>query len=83
MFPGLNDADCLAAGMRHGDLRSAADRFRATGGRGADRPARSRGFGAAGHGIGALVARMGMRPRRAPEASSTTAAPPAAMGTAR
>ncbi len=83
MMLGLSEAGCMAAGVRHEELRSEAGRRRSAGNRAADCPARSRGFGSAGHGIGALVARIGMRSRRAPEASSTTAAPPAALGTAR
>ncbi len=83
MFPGLNDADCLAAGMRHGDLRSAAGRFRSTGGCGADRPARSRGFGAARRGVGTLVARRGMRLRGAHGTAGPAAGPPSALRPAR
>ena len=83
MMLGLSEADCAAAGARREELRSEAGRRRSAGNRAADRPARSPGFGSAGHGIAALVARTGMRPRRPPEASSTTAAPPAALGTAR
>ena len=80
---GLNAADCQAAGARYEDLRSQADRFRSAGNLDADAPARSRGFAAARHGIGTLMARMGMRLRGRPEAGGTTAAPPAALRSAR
>ena len=74
MILGLNDADCLAAGMRSEDLRSAADRFRSAGSRGVDRPARARGIAAARHGLSTLMVRLGARPR---------VTPPAALGTTR
>jgi len=76
MILGLNDADCLAAAMRHDDLRSAAERNRSAANRGIDQPARSRGFAA-------LIARFGPRPRVTPEASGAAAAPSAALGSAR
>ena len=79
MMLGLNAADCLAAGARYEDLRSQADRFRSAGSRGVGRPAPSRGIGAARHGIGTLLARIGPRPRVAPEASKT----PTVAGAAR
>ena len=79
MMLGLNAADCQAAGARYEDLRSQADRFRSAGNRGADAPARSRGFGAARLGVGTMVARLGPRPRVAPEARKT----PAVVGAAR
>jgi len=83
MMLGLNAADCLAAGARHQDLRREADRNRAARDHDADAPGRSRGVGAARHGIGAVMARFGARPQGVPQAGSTTAAPPAALGTAR
>ena len=83
MMLGLTDTDCTAAGMRFGDLRSAADRDRAGRNLDANAPARSRGFGAARRGIGTLVARLGPRPRVAPETSEAVAAPPAALGSTR
>ena len=83
MMLGLSEADCLAAGVRHEELRSEAGRRRSAGNRAADLPARTRGFGSAGHGIAALMALVGARPQGTPQASRTTAAPPAALGTAR
>ena len=80
---GLNEADREAAGTRYEELRSAADRFRSAGNRGADAPARLRGFGAARHGFGRLVARIGSRPLATLEASGTAATPPSAFGSAR
>ena len=83
MLLGLNDADCVAAGVRYEELRSEAGRRRSAGNRGAHAPARSRGFAAARRGIGTLMARMGMRLRGTPGAGGATAAPPAALGAAR
>ena len=83
MFPGLNDADCLAAGMRHGELLAEATRNRSAGGRNLDHPARTRGFGAARNGIGTLIAGLVTRPLGTPEAGGTTGAPPTALGSTR
>ena len=58
MMLGLNEADGLAAGMRHEELRSEAGRYRSAGNLCADRPARWRGFAALSQGVGLLLLRM-------------------------